>query len=126
MQSDDDSSTRQPGAKSFSAWLISSVFGSIAALAITAVVIPSIYGVDYRDSSSVWGLSGIADILVGVTCLPVFLLVHLIAYLLLRSRGQQLILRSGSIAVAIWLALLLPAVLTAWQARGAQKVLRAK
>lgn len=89
------------------------------------IVIPIIFGVEYRDSASVWMLAGVSDLMTGFAVLPVFIVVQLIGYLVCRSRGKAP-LRSAVIAAVIGALVFLPSVVAVWKSQGAKKVLRAR
>jgi hypothetical protein len=86
MQS--ESVTQNKGGRTALGWFISALVGTVFAFLSSGVVIPLIFGVQRRDSASVWGLSGVADFVIGFLSLPAFLLVHGIAFAAINPVGS--------------------------------------
>ena len=107
----------------FAAWLISAILGAVVAFLSSGIVIPLIYGTQKRSSASVWGLSGVADFVVGFLSLPAFLVAHGIAFAVRDSQGTTTSWRTAR-SVLIGLGIFWVVIAIAWQHHGGGKVLR--
>ena len=105
-------------------WLVSAFIGTVVAFISSGIVIPLIYGIQRRDSASVWMLSGVADLLIGFLSLPAFLIAHGIAFALGNSEGSTTSWRAAR-SVMIGLAIFWIVIVIVWHQLGGGKVLRA-
>jgi len=121
MQS--ESITRNKGGRTALGWFISALVGTVFAFLSSGVVIPLIFGVQRRDSASVWGLSGVADLVIGFLSLPAFLLVHGIAFAAINPVGSTTFWRAVR-SVMIGLVIFWVVAVIVWQYHGGGKVLR--
>ena len=82
-----------------------------------------IFGIQRRDSASVWGLSGVADLVIGFLSLPAFLAAHAIAFAAINSEGSTTSWRAAR-SVMIGLVVFWVVITVVWQHHGGGKVLR--
>jgi hypothetical protein len=73
----------------FGAWATSFVIGVIALPVAAWILLPAVFGVQRADSSAVWGLAGAAPLLLAILFSPLFAVVHVIAFMLLKYRVRQ-------------------------------------
>lgn len=112
---------RSPPSKSIRGWLISAFLGAIIAWASSGVILPLVFGTIRKSSSSVWMLSGVNDLVIGIMCIPAFFLAHGISYGMLKDTdtSQWRVIRSIAQGIFFyWIILIL-----AWGENG--PVLRA-
>lgn len=83
---DSDFSEKPPG---FGVWFLSCATGFVILPFIAFYLMASIFGVDRRDSSSVWGLSGLAPILAALITSPAYFLGQISAFCFLRKRATR-------------------------------------
>jgi hypothetical protein len=104
-------------------WFASAFVGAILALLSSTIVIPTIFGIQSRSSASVWGLSGVADLVIGLFSLPVFFIAHLIAFssdkLIITSMTRRAVL-SLIFGIVIYCVV----IVIVWTILGGGKVLR--
>lgn len=106
-------------------WFVSALLGAVFALFSSVMVIPLVFGVQKRDSASVWGLSGVADLVVGFLSLPAFLVAHAIAFAFSNSEGSTTSWR-GARSVMVGLLVFWVVIVIVWQHQGGGKVLRSQ
>lgn len=116
---------RKQGCAAVFGWSVSAVLGAVFALFSSVMVIPLVFGVQKRDSASVWGLSGVADLVVGFLSLPAFLAAHAIAYAISNSEGSTRSWR-GARSVMVGLLVFWVVIVIVWQHQGGGKVLRSQ
>ena len=99
-------------------WVGSAVIGTALAWVSSAVILPITFGVERKDSASLWMLSGAADLMIGFLCLPAFLLAHGVSYFALKQADttQWRAFRSaGQGMIFFWIVLIL---VWRWQVNG--------
>lgn len=90
--------------------VLSSLIGTVLAWLSSAVILPLTFGIVRKDSASLWGLSGVADLVIGFLCLPAFLLAHGLSYALLRNAETTSWRATRSVVqgmIFFWIVLLL-------------------
>ena len=115
--------TQMQGCLTESVWFASAFVGAILAILSSTIVIPTIFGIQNRSSASVWGLSGVADLVIGIVSLPVFLVAHLIAFSsdkLIRASMTRRAVLSLIIGIVIYCVV----IVIVWKVLGGGKVLR--
>lgn len=92
---------------------VTTSFGSLVAPILACFLLHVVYGVDRRDSSAVWLLSGVADLIVSVCCLPAFWLSMGICSMIFKPRKDD---ASASIINSLGVSLVLytGVVILAW------------
>lgn len=105
-------------------WLLSAVLGTVVAFVSSGIVLPLVFGLQKRDSASVWMLSGAADFVMGLFCLPAFWLVHGFSYAMLKGQDAASWRSYRSLfqgLILFWIVLVL-----AWRSSSGGPVLRAE
>lgn len=67
------------------AWALSALIGALIAWVSSAAVLPLIFGIQRKDSASLWMLSGAADLVFGFLCIPAFLIAHSASFAALKN-----------------------------------------
>ena len=67
------------------AWLLSALIGGLIAWISSAAILPLIFGIQRKDSASLWMLNGVADLVMGFLCIPAFLIAHSVSFLALKN-----------------------------------------
>lgn len=106
----------------FPLWLLSAFTGTILLIFTSFYSVCLIFGVDRRDSSAVWGLAGLAPILLAFMCYPVFLLTQAISFVALRERATPAATTLYSMLVGVILTTITTVIVYA--SMGGGKVLR--
>ena len=67
------------------AWSLSALTGALIAWVSSAAILPLIFGIQRKDSASLWLLSGAADLVIGFLCIPAFLIAHSVSFAALKN-----------------------------------------
>ena len=106
-------------------WFVSAVLGSVIAFFSSGLILPLVFGTRGKSWASLWGLSGVADFLIGFLCLPAFLLAHGVIYSQAKKSELSTFFRaSRSLVLALfvfWVVIVL-----VWYLNGGSGVWRAK
>jgi len=66
-------------------WSLSAMIGGVVAWISSAAILPLVFGIQRKDSASLWMLSGVADLVIGFLCIPAFLVAHSVSYAMLKN-----------------------------------------
>jgi ABC-type Na+ efflux pump permease subunit len=66
-------------------WFVSVLVGTPLAWLSSAAILPWIFGIERKDSASLWMLSGAVDLVFGFLCIPAFLIAHSVSYVALKN-----------------------------------------
>ena len=76
-------------APGFGLWFLSCATGFLLLPFLTFEMMAFIFGVDRRDSSSVWGLSGMVPVVAALLTSPAYFLSQISAFCFLRTRATR-------------------------------------